>query len=200
MASRGALTTIGATALGIAVLSGGAPAVQNAFAQEATTPTVQTQEENPTPIDHEQQRIEFEAERAEAYDSFIAALAAELGNDEAAVDAAVRTALKAQVDALQTAGDLDAERAAAAKAVIDVSEAPLFSGFGGRGGMMGPGGPGEHGGFKGHGPRGGGAGERWGDEAPGGAMLPPAQPGDDDQAADQSAPAPIAPATGATIA
>jgi hypothetical protein len=190
MASRGLLTAIGATALGIAVLSGGAPAVQNAFAQEATTPTVQEQEQlqNPAQIDHEQQRLDFEAERAEAYDSFIAALATELGDEEAAVDAAVRTALKAQVDALQAAGDLDAERAAAAKAVIDVSEAPLFSGFEGRGGMMGPGGPGAHGGFKGHGPRGGGAGERWGDEAPGGAMLPPTQPGSDQGATLPSAP------------
>lgn len=167
MISRRLLTTVGATALGVAVLSGGAPAVQNAFAQEATTPTTQTQE---------QQRLDYEAERVAAYDSFIAALAIELGNDEAAVDAAVRTALKAQVDALQAAGNLDAERAAAAKAVIDVSEAPLFSGFGGRGGMMGPGGPGEHGGFKDHGPRGG---ERWDDDAPGGALLPPVQPGSD---------------------
>ncbi len=178
MASRGLLTTIGATALGVAMLAGGTPAVQNAFAQEATTPTVQTQEDDPAQLDREQLRADFEAERAEAYDSFIAALASELGDDEAAVDAAVRTALKAQVDALQAAGDLDAERAAAAKAVIDVSEAPLFAGFGGRGGMMGPGGPGEHGGFKGHGPRGGGD-ERWDDDAPGGAMLPPAQPGAD---------------------
>jgi hypothetical protein len=189
MASRGLLTTIGATALGIAVLSGGAPAVQNAFAQEATAPTVQdqAQTQDPAQIDWEQQRLDFEAERAEAYDSFIAALATELGNDEAAVDAAIRTALKAQVDALQTAGDLDAERAAAAKAVIDVSEAPLFSGFGGRAGMMGPGATGGHGSFKGHGPRGGGD-ERWGIDAPGGAMLPPMQPGVDQGTTLPSAP------------
>ena len=196
MASRGLLTTIGATALGVAMLAGGTPAVQNAFAQEATTPTVQTQEDAPAQLDREQLRADFEAERAEAYDSFIAALATELGDDEAAVDVAVRTALKAQVDALQAAGDLDAERAAAAKAVIDVSEAPLFSGFGGpggRGGMMGPGGPGEHGGFKGHGPRGGGD-ERWDDDATGGAMLPPAQPG-----ADQGATLPSAPPSDAIV-
>lgn len=198
MASRGLLTTIGATALGIAMLSGGGTAVQNAFAQEATTPTVEQQ--LPAQIDREQQGQAFEAERAAAYDSFITALAGQLGSDEAAVDAAIRTALKAQVDAMQAAGDLDAERAAAAKAVIDVSEAPLFAGFGGRGGMQGFGGPGGHDGFTGHGPRGGGGEERWGDDTPGGAMLPPTLPGADDPAADQSVPAPAAPTTDAAIA
>ncbi len=57
MASRGVLTTIGATALGIAVLSAGAPAMQNAFAQEATTPTAQ--EQIPAQTDREQQRLDF---------------------------------------------------------------------------------------------------------------------------------------------
>jgi hypothetical protein len=190
MATRGLLTTVGATALGIAILSGGTPAVQNAFAQEETTPAVTS----PVQSDREQQQIDFEAARAEAYDGFVSALASQLGDDEVAVDAAIRTALKAQVDVMQTAGDLEAERAAAMKAVIDVSEAPLFSGFGGRGGMQGFGGSegrGGPGGFKGHGSRGGGD-ERRDDDMPGGAMLPPAQPG-----SDQGATLPAAPVSNA---
>jgi hypothetical protein len=179
MTPRGLLTTIGATALGLGVVIGGAAGMPLARAQEATPPA-QTHPAN-----------DFEAQRAQAYDDFVSALASELGADEAAVDAAIRTALKQQVDARQAADDLSTEQAAAIKAVIDVSDAPLFAGFGGRGGMAGfddhdgRHGPGGHDGFAGRGPRGG-------DDDLSPAMLP----GNDD-ASDQSAP--TAPAPGADI-
>lgn len=181
MTPRGLLTTIGATALGFGLIIGGAPAIPDVFAQEATPPAA----EAPAQTEQEQ-RIDFEAQRAEAYDSFVAALASELGADEAAVDAAIRTALTQQVDEREAAGDLDIERAAAMRAVIEVSEAPLFLGFGDRGGMHG---------FDGrHGPggRGGGDDRDQGDESP--AVLP----GNDD-ASNQSASAPVAPAESVAI-
>jgi hypothetical protein len=78
-------------------------------------------------------------------------------------------------------GELDTERAAAMRAVIGVSDAPLFLGFGGHGGFDGLHGRGDRDGFDGREPRGGYDDERDG------------LPGDDD-ASDQSAPAPAAPA------
>src|SRR5918994_7586771 len=173
MTPRGLLTTIGATALGFGLIIGGAPAIPDVFAQEAT-PAAEA------PAQTEQgQEIDLEAQRAQAYDSFIAALASELGADEAAVDAAIRTALTQQVDEREAAGDLDIERAAAMRAVIEVSEAPLFLGFGGHGGMHG---------FDGrHGPGGRGGDDRDQDD------LPAALPGDDD-VSNQSASAPVMPA------
>lgn len=137
MNRRNVLTTLGATALGASVLFGGAI---NSFAQDADTPPAVALE------DIQDERAAFEAERAQAYNDFVAALAGELGDDEAAVDAAIRTALTQAVDARLAAGEIDEERAAAAKAVIQVTDAPLMAGFGG------PGGPG---GFQG---RGGGRG------------------------------------------
>jgi hypothetical protein len=181
MTPRGLLTTIGATALGFGLIIGGAPAIPDVFAQEATPPAAEAPAQT-----QQEQRIDFEAQRAEAYDSFVAALASELGADEAAVDAAIRTALTQQVDEREAAGDLDIERAAAMRAVIEVSEAPLFLGFGDRGGMHG---------FDGrHGPGGRGAGDDrdQGDESP--AVLP----GNDD-ASNQSASAPVAPAESVAI-
>ena len=102
MTPRGLLTTIGATALGFGLIIGGAPAIPDVFAQEATPPAA----EAPAQIAQEQ-RIDFEAQRAEAYDSFVAALASELGTDESAVDAAIRTALTQQVDEREAAGEID---------------------------------------------------------------------------------------------
>ena len=184
MTPRGLLTTIGATALGFGLIIGGAPAIPDVFAQDATPPAAvaaaQTEQE---------QEIDFEAQRAQAYDSFVAALASELGSDEATVDAAIRTALTQQVDEREAAGDLDIERAAAMRAVIEVSEAPLFLGFGGHGGMHG---------FDGrdgrHGPGGRGAGDDGDrdDESPAGL------PGTGD-VSNQSASAPVMPAESVTI-
>lgn len=140
MNRRNVLTTLGATALGASVLLGGAA---SSFAQDATTTPAVAQ---PATQDG---RAAFEAERNQAYVDFVAAMASELGQDETAVDAAIRSALTKAVDDRLAAGDIDVERAAAAKAVIQVSEAPLMAGFGG---------PGGHGGFEGRGGRGHGGG------------------------------------------
>ena len=180
MTPRGLLTTIGATALGFGLVIGGAPAIPDVFAQDATPPAAVA------PAQTEQgQEIDFEAQRAQVYDSFIATLASELGSDEAAVDAAIRTALTQQVDEREAAGDLDIERAAAMRAVIEVSEAPLFLGFGGHGGMHG---------FDGrHGPGGRGGDDRDQDDE-----SPAALSGDDD-VSNQSASAPVIPAESVAI-
>ena len=196
MTPRRLLTTIGATALGFGVVIGGAATMPHAFAQE-TTPAV----EAPAQTD---QAAGPEAGLTEAYDGFVASLAKELNVDEAAVDAAIRTALKDQVTAQQTAGTLDADQVAAIEARIDASQAPLFLGFGGPGGfaghgrMHGFGGP--EGGFNGfagdhHGPRGGIAGAPG--QLPGG--VTPAAPAAG-SASDQSAPLPVMPTeSGVTI-
>lgn len=128
MNRRNVLTTLAATAIGAGVLFSG---TASSFAQDTTTQPAVAQ------TDTQDGRAAFEAERAQAYDDFVAALAGELGNDEAAVDAAIRTALTQAVDAKLAAGEIDEERAAAAKAVIQVSDAPLMSGFGGPGGHSG---------------------------------------------------------------
>jgi hypothetical protein len=190
MTPRGLLTTIGATALGFGLIIGGAPAIPDVFAQEATPPAAEA------PAQTEQgQRIDFEAQRAQAYDSFVAALASELGSDEPAVDAAIRTALTQQVDERAAAGDIGTEQAAAMKAVIEVSQAPLFLGFGGHGGMRG---------FDGHDDR-QGPGGRDGDDD---RDQDGDQPGDDESttslpsandASNQSAPAPVTPAGSVVI-
>ena len=180
MTPRGLLTTIGATALGFGIVISGAPILPNAFAQEAT----------PAALTATRQEIDFEAQRAQAYDSFVAALASELGSDETAIDAAIRTALTQQIDEREAAGDLDIEQAAALRAVIEVSEAPLPLGFGGRGGMHGFGGrdgrhgPGDHGGVEDRGSQ--DDVDRIDQESP--ATLP----GDED-ASDQNATAPVMP-------
>lgn len=137
MNRRNVLTTLGATALGVGVLFSGAA---SSYAQDAATPPAVAQADTQDP------RAAFEAQRAQAYDDFVSVLASELGDDEAAVDAAIRAALTQAIDDRLAAGEIDEERAAAAKAVIQVSDAPLMAGFGG---------PGMHGGFEG---RGGGRG------------------------------------------
>ena len=190
MTPRGLLTTIGATALGFGLIIGGAPAIPDVFAQEATPPAAEAPAQTA-----QGQRIDFETQRAQAYDSFITALASELGSDKAAVDAAIRTALTQQVDERAAAGDIGVEQAAAMKAVIQVSQAPLFLGLGGHGGMRGFD---DHEGL--HGP-----GGRAGDEDRDQDQV---QPSDDESAAglpsdnsasNQSAPAPAMPADSVVI-
>jgi hypothetical protein len=132
MNRRNVLTTLGATALSVGVLFGG---TAGSYAQDAATQPEVTQ------VDAQDPRAAFEAERAQAYDDFVAALAEELGKEDAEVDAAIRAALIQAIDDQLAAGEIDEERAAAAKAVIEVSDAPLMAGFGGRG----------HGSFKGRG-------------------------------------------------
>jgi hypothetical protein len=188
MTPRGLLTTIGATALGFGLVIGSAPAIPDVFAQEVTPAA-----EAPAQTAQEQE-IDFEARRAQAYDSFVAALVSEVGSDESAVDAAIRTALTQQVDEREAAGEIDIERAAAMRAVIEVSEAPLFLGFGGRGGMHG---------FDGHhgrhepGGRVGGEDRDQDGDLPGDDESPTGLPGDDD-ASNQSASAPVTP-TGSVV-
>ena len=156
---RNVLTTLGATALGAGVLFS---SIVPSLAQDAATAPAFADLENLNPS------AAFEAERAQAYEDFVAALAGELGDDEAEVDAAIRAALIQAVDVKLAAGEIDEERAAAAKAVIQVSDAPLLAGFGG---------PVGHPGFKGRNVRGHGqggpglGGERSGD--------PQSRPGDD---------------------
>lgn len=145
MNRRNVLTSLGATALGVGVLFGGAA---SSHAQDAVTPPAAAQADTQDP------RAAFEAKRAQAYNDLVAALAGELGDDEAAVDAAIRSALTQVIDDRLAAGEIDDVRAAAAKAVIQVSDAPLMAGFGG---------PGEHSGFEGRGGRGHG-GPGFGDE------------------------------------
>jgi hypothetical protein len=189
MTPRGLLTTIGATALGFGLIIGGAPSLPDVFAQEATPPAA----EAPAQTEQEQE-IDFEARRAQAYDSFVTALASELGTDETAVDAAIRTALTQQVEEREAAGEIGIERAAAMRAVIKVSEAPLFLGFGGRSGPHG---------FDGHhGPRRGGDHNGIGDrdrvrELPGAGASSAGLAGDDD--ASQSALIPVTPAESVAI-
>lgn len=184
MTPRVLLTTIGATALGFGLVISGAPAIPDVFAQEATPPAAVAPAQT-------EQEIDSETQRAQAYDSFVAALASELGSDEGAVDAAIRTALTQQVDEREAAGDLDTERAAAMRAVIEVSDAPLFLGFGDRGGLHGFDG---RGGRHGHGDR-DGIGDR---DLPGVDESPAGLPGADDSS-DQSASAPVAPAESVAI-
>jgi len=141
MTPRALITTIGATALAFGAVIGGAATAPQAYAQETQTAQVEADA-----------IAEFEAERAEAYEAFVAALAEELGSDEEAVDAAIREALKQQVAEQLEAGEISEEAAAARTAVIDVTDAPLGGhgfaghGFGGRGsdgpGFGGPGGRG----------------------------------------------------------
>jgi hypothetical protein len=188
MTPRGVLTTIGAVALGFGIVAGGAPAITDALAQEATPPAV-------TP--GQTTEIDVEARRAEAYAAFVAALASELGSDETAVDAAIRAALIQQVAGREAAGELDTEEAAALRAAIGVSEAPLFAGFGSRGGGHGFG---DHDGRHGRGGRDGVAdrGARGGFDDDFGGLLPddgaPATLPDADGASDQEAPLPVIPA------
>lgn len=186
MNRRTMVTSLGATALGVGVLIGGR---SGAFAQDADTDDQAATGQ----FDPEAARAEFEAKRAETYQQFVAALASELGDDESAVDAAIRSALQQEVDAREAAGDLDKEQAAAAKAVIAVSDAPLMAGFGGPG-MGGPGGPGGFGGGRGHGGSRGDSGQ-WGERSknarPGSAGatgdLPPSPAASDQNSAPASA-------------
>lgn len=128
MSPRTLLTTIGATALGFGLIIGGVSMAPDAFAQEAT-PAAGTTTETTQVVDRDAQRLA-------AYQSFVTALAGELGADETAVDAAIRAALTGQIDAQEAAGELSVEQAAAQRAVIEVTEAPLPIGkFGGRHGF-----------------------------------------------------------------
>lgn len=160
MTPRSLISTIGATALGFGLLIGGVS--QGVYAQDGTpvagsSTTAATSAAAPAAT-REDQMAAFQAERAASYEAFVQSMADQLSLPTDQVDTAIRESLKAAVDTKLAAGDIDKERAAAAKAVIDVADAPLALGFGGPGmggpggpGMGGPGGPGM-GGPGGHGP------------------------------------------------
>jgi hypothetical protein len=183
------VTAAGTTALGVGMVIGAATGSLDALAQE-TPPGMET----PARV---AQDGDPDARLAQAYESFVAALASELDSDETAIDAAIRTALKQQIAEMAAAGGLDADQAVALQERIDAAEAPLFLGFGG------PGGPGRMHGFDGlggmhhgprgdwdnHGPKGGFAGEdNETRETPVGIEPPATLPTDDD-ASSPSAPA-----------
>jgi hypothetical protein len=188
MTPRGLLTTIGATALGFGLVIGGTSPIPDVFAQAATPPAAEAPAQSA-----QGQRIDFEAQRAQAYDSFVAALASELGTDKTAVDAAIRKALTQQVDERAAAGDIGVEQAAAMKAVIQVSQAPLFLGLGGHGGMRGFD---DHEGL--HGPGGRADDEDSNQDQPSDDESAAGLPGDN-SASNQSAPAPMMPADSVVV-
>jgi len=143
MKGRALLTTVGATALGLGIVVGGIT-TGGAFAQDTSTP------------DGDAGQQAFMQAQTEAYTAFIGNVAGDLGDDPAAVDQAVRDALKQQVQDRFDAGEITEEEAAAAIAVIDVTDVPLPVGmlaFGGHGPMGGDG----------HGPMGGERHGRGGD-------------------------------------
>lgn len=127
MKGRALLTTVGATALGLGIVVGGIT-TGGAFAQDTSTP------------DGDAGQQAFMQAQTEAYTAFIGNVAGDLGDDPAAVDQAVRDALKQQVQDRFDAGEITEEEAAAAIAVIDVTDVPLPVGmlaFGGHGPMGG---------------------------------------------------------------
>jgi hypothetical protein len=133
MTSRRFLTTFGATALGLGIVIGDGATAPLVFAQEETTPAVESAAQADPAGDLEESRVE-------AYNAFVAALASELNVDDTAVDAAIRTALKEQLAQAEEEGNLDAELVAELEQMIDEAEAPLpfgMIGMGGRGGMHG---------------------------------------------------------------
>lgn len=108
-------TAIGATALGFALVVGTILAGALGTTAQTTAPEVED-----ASLDSDM--------RVLMYNDFVASLGSQLGSDASTVDAAVRTALKQSVDGQQAIGNLTTERAAAQKAVIDVTDVPLMLG------------------------------------------------------------------------
>lgn len=132
----------GAAALTVAGL-----AIQRSAGAQDATPTPSTGASTPEATKQNQEQA--------TYQSFVAALATNLGiTDAAKVDTAIRTTLKQLVDQTFTAGHISADEANALKSGIDFSPSPIGVGeFGIRGGKIGGRG-GDYGGRKGG--RGGG--------------------------------------------
>jgi hypothetical protein len=102
----------------------GAIRINRVFAQEAT-PTA-TDDEDGGETDVEPADADIEREIDEAYDNFVAKLAEQLGDTDAAtVDTAIRNALKAMVDQEFDEGNISRNLATEIKERIDESEAPL---------------------------------------------------------------------------
>lgn len=108
----GGMTALLALLFGVGLI-GSAFAQTAPAAQDAATPTG---EDTPATT----------ATANERYQEFLDQLAANLGTtDAAALDAAIRTTLKQQVDELLAAGEISANAADALKQQIDATEAPL---------------------------------------------------------------------------
>jgi hypothetical protein len=75
-------------------------------------------------------------ESGEFCQAFLGSFAAELGKDEAALEAAWRSAMAAAIDAAVEAGDLDAERATALKENIAQADLNMCSVLAGRPGLV----------------------------------------------------------------
>ncbi len=175
------VTKVAGTGLGLGFMASALGAAPIARAQEESTtlPAVAVQPG----------MEEFGQKRAELYNEFTAALAAELGNASADdIDAAIRKAMMKVIDDQVSADGLTKGQAEALKLLVATSDAPLGPGpmFMGGHGPMGRGGMWEHGPADGrmgpgqHGGRGGMKGEdAWG---PGSGDAKDAKDADDSDA------------------
>jgi hypothetical protein len=117
----------------------GAVGINRVLAQEAT-PTA-SDDEDGGETDVEPADVDFEREIGDAYDNFVAKLAEQLGDTDAAtVDTAIRNALKAMVDQEFDEGNISRNLATEIKERIDESEAPIATAMAGA--VIARGGPG----------------------------------------------------------
>lgn len=159
-----AQTIFAVVALALLLFGGRVGGASPAGAQTDSTPSPSTIENDAASdamdATDDPDRLDREAAMADRYDAFLAKLAANLGSDPAAVDAALRATLKEQIDERQAAGEISSEQAESIKADIDAAEALPFAGVGGPGPSGAVGGPGGPRGDRGHQGSGGPRGER----------------------------------------
>lgn len=147
------LTSLGAAGLGAGLLRFAPPAA----AQDSDDDSRDEPEGMAEPGD-------WEAQRTQVYADFTEALATELGNTTADdVDAAIRKAIMALVDAHVSDDELTKGQAEALKVIVATTDVPIMPGFMGMGIGPGPGRGmgmmhGGHGDGMGHGGHGGGMG------------------------------------------
>jgi hypothetical protein len=127
------VTTLGTVGLGLGLILAAAGTTPGASAQEASTP-VFAQDESGPGEGEVRERPRPDEIRVQLYAEFTAALADELGIDNAdEVDAAIRVAMMAMADARVEDGLLTVGQAEALKTLIATSDVPL-----GPGPMFGP--------------------------------------------------------------
>ncbi len=141
--ARSAATAI-ATALLVALLGLGAFGVRGGFAQEST-PTIEESDATTATAGST-----ASVDPTAAYDEFVAGLAANLGVDAVAVDAAITQTFTDMVAARLADGEISADAAAELTERITAGDVPfglgwLGDGHSGRGGMGGFDGPGDRG-------------------------------------------------------
>lgn len=130
--------------LGLSLTLAGAGIITPTFAQESST---ETSSSTTTSETRAAERAEWEVERRQQYENFLAKFAANLGiSDPALVETAFKDTLKQTIDEQLAAGDIAANVAAELKTRIDEADGPLFFGGlgGGRGDRMIGFGPGGH--------------------------------------------------------